>query len=81
MTPDEGRAAWQATLDSITAETPYSAVLHHLIESVVIDVIEKRIAISDTFAVTIGKRIETLTAALTEAQNQAYFDEYDEYPF
>lgn len=66
MTPEQGRALWQQTLSSVTADAPYSAVLHHVIESVMIDVIEKRIQISDDFAMVIGRRIETLTDALTK---------------
>jgi hypothetical protein len=66
MTPDEGRQLWQQTLVSVTEETPYSAVLHHVIESVMIDIIEKRIQLSDTFAVTIGERIAFLNNALAE---------------
>lgn len=81
MTPEQGRALWQQTLDSVTADAPYSAVLHHIIESVMVDVIEKRMQISDDFAVAIGTRIEMLTDALAERQNADYFAEHGEYPF
>jgi len=70
MTPEQGRALWQQTLDGVTKDTPYSAVLHHVIESVMVDLIEKRMQLSDTFAVTIGTRIQFLAQAIAEAEAQ-----------
>lgn len=66
MTPDEGRALWAQLLDSISEETPHSPVLQHVIMGVLIDIIEKRIELSDTFAVTIGTRIAFLNEAIQE---------------
>lgn len=68
MTPDEGRALWRQTLESITENKPFSPVLHHVLESVLVDLVEKRMELSDTFAVTIGNRIAFLIEATAEAQ-------------
>jgi len=66
MTPDEGRALWRALLTDVSAEQPFSPVLHHVLESVLVDIVDKRMALSDTFASTIGARIAFLTEAIKE---------------
>lgn len=66
MTPDEGRRLWRQTLESITEDKPFSPVLHHVIESVMVDLIEKRMELLDTFAVTVGNRIAFLIEAIAK---------------
>lgn len=58
MTPEDARQVWKLLLDGAEHNEPLdSHALRHLIDGVVIDIIEKRIELSDTFAVTIGNRI------------------------
>jgi len=66
MTPEQGRALWALLLGSVTEEKPFNPVLQHVMISVLVDIVEKRMEISDTFAVTIGNRIKFLTAAIAE---------------
>jgi len=66
MTPDEGRALWQAVLDeALEGNEIASRVLHHLIEGFMVDMINMSMR-RDSFALTTGQRIETLTEALQE---------------
>lgn len=70
MTPKEGRRLWAEVLRGAGDNEPLdSQVLHHLIEGFMIDVINNRIAQSNTFAITAGKRITTLVNAITEARH------------
>ena len=76
MTPEQGRLLWKQVLDSVTADNPHSAVLQHVLMGVLVDIVEKRMELSDTFAVTIGSRIEFLNEALQEksAEQQEHQD-------
>lgn len=68
MTPEEGRRLWNDILNGANQDEPLdSQVLHHLIEGFMIDLLNNRIASSDTFAVVTGKRITTLVNAITGA--------------
>ncbi len=71
MTPNEGRRLWRQTLESVTEENSFSPVLHHVLESVLVDLVEKRMELSDTFAVTIGNRIAFLIEAIAQAHADA----------
>ena len=66
MTPEQGRALWQLLLESVTEDRPYNLVLQHVLMSVLVDIVEKRMELSDTFAITIGERIAFLTTAIAE---------------
>jgi len=66
MTPEQARALWALLLGSVTEERPFNPVLQHVLMSVLVDIVEKRIELSDTFAVTIGNRIKFLTTAIRE---------------
>lgn len=69
MTPEEGRRLWEEVLRGANEDEPVdSQVLHHLIEGFMIDWIENNMNRSDTFAVTMGKRITTLINAITGAK-------------
>lgn len=69
MTPEEGRILWKRTLDSVTETTPYSPVLQHILMGVLVDIVDKRMELSDTFASAIGTRIAFLNDALMEEQS------------
>jgi len=65
MKPEEARQLWATALHA--AEEPgtiYDTVLYHVERSVLIDLIDHRMRVSDEFAVTIGKRMRTLIDAL-----------------
>ena len=67
LTPEEARGLWAAVLEGVGDDDSISdRVLWHIERSVLIDIIEGRMKQSDTFAVTIGKRIQSLTAALRD---------------
>ena len=66
MTPEQGRTLWAQLLGSVNENNPYNPVLQHVLMSVLVDIVEKRMDLSDTFAVTIGTRIEFLNEALQE---------------
>lgn len=64
MTPEHGRALWKQALED---DNPFNPVLQHVLMSVLIDIVEKRIELSDTLAISIGTRIEFLAAARIKA--------------
>lgn len=66
MTPEQGRVLWADLLGSVSEDRPFSPVLQHVLMGVLVDIVEKRMELSDTFAVTIGTRIEFLAAAIKE---------------
>ncbi len=66
MKPEQGRELWVMLLDSVNEDKPYNPVLQHVLMSVLVDIVEKRMELSDTFAVTIGTRIEFLNKAIKE---------------
>lgn len=67
MTPEQGRTLWQQVLDDVTEDKPFSPVPQHVLMNVLVDIVEKRMQLSDTFAVTIGERIAFLAAAIGDA--------------
>jgi hypothetical protein len=68
MTPEQAREMWATALKE--AEEPgtiYDTVLYHVERSVLIDTINKRMQLSDDFAIAIGKRMQKLIDALSNA--------------
>lgn len=66
MTPEEARQLWATALKE--AEEPgtiYDAVLYHVERSVLIDLIDNRMRLSNEFAVAIGKRMQKLIDVLS----------------
>ena len=67
MTAEDARALWvRARAEAESEGSIFDRVLYHVERSVLIDIIDKRMALSDTFAVTIGNRMEMLMRALSE---------------
>jgi hypothetical protein len=65
MTAEEARRLWAAVLDGVgDGDSICDRVLWHVERSVLIDIIEGQMKKSDTFAITIGRRVQTLTSAL-----------------
>ena len=69
MTAEEGRQLWQQVLEDVTESSPFSPVLHHILESVLVDVVDNRMRLSDDFAIAIGNRINVLMRALAEGSS------------
>lgn len=70
MTPEAARELWSHAIKEAedNPASVYHLVLQHVELSVLVDIIDARMAKSDTFAVTIGTRMAFLKKAI-EAQS------------
>ena len=60
MTPDQGRALWRSVTGGAPHDDDANFILEKIVISVVMDLIQNKIANDDEFAIVIGRRIQML---------------------